>query len=149
MIKRIAADLKKIKICILFIILYLLVAKFLFKAVCPMVLITGLPCPGCGMTRAGMSMLRFDFKQAFYYNPCCFMWAAYFMYMFIQRYVLGNKIKYRDALGIIVGLVTLGVYVYRMATCFPSEAPLTFTYDNMLQHIFSDYNNLIEKFFNL
>lgn len=29
----------------------------------------GVSCPGCGMTRAFFSVLRLDFKQAFYYHP--------------------------------------------------------------------------------
>lgn len=29
----------------------------------------GVSCPGCGMTRALLSALRLDFKQAFYYHP--------------------------------------------------------------------------------
>lgn len=30
---------------------------------------TGLYCPGCGITRAILSLLRGDFYQAFRYNP--------------------------------------------------------------------------------
>ena len=28
-----------------------------------------IPCPGCGMTRAYISLLRFDIQQAFAYHP--------------------------------------------------------------------------------
>ncbi len=36
---------------------------------CPMRLLTGLPCPGCGMTRAWLSVLRLDFAAAFAFHP--------------------------------------------------------------------------------
>lgn len=34
---------------------------------------TGFKCPGCGLTRMCMSMLRLDFVSAFLYNPICFV----------------------------------------------------------------------------
>ena len=36
---------------------------------CPIKFISGICCPGCGMTRAVISALKLDFKQAFYYHP--------------------------------------------------------------------------------
>jgi hypothetical protein len=31
--------------------------------------IIGRPCPGCGLTRAGLALLRFDFRTAWDFNP--------------------------------------------------------------------------------
>lgn len=31
--------------------------------------ITGLKCPGCGVSRMCLALLRLDFKRAFYWNP--------------------------------------------------------------------------------
>jgi len=36
---------------------------------------TGLYCPGCGMTRAAVSLLEADVQQAFRYNPLLFIIA--------------------------------------------------------------------------
>ncbi len=36
---------------------------------CPVRYATGISCPGCGMTRAWLSLLRLDFAGAFYYHP--------------------------------------------------------------------------------
>ncbi len=36
---------------------------------CPFSFFLGISCPGCGMTRAFLSLFRFDFAQAFYYHP--------------------------------------------------------------------------------
>lgn len=45
----------------------------------------GIPCPGCGMTRAIISVLRLDFGAALYYNPLVFALpyvAAYIIFNF-------------------------------------------------------------------
>lgn len=31
--------------------------------------VSGIDCPGCGATRMMLSLLKLDFKSAFYYNP--------------------------------------------------------------------------------
>jgi hypothetical protein len=36
---------------------------------CPFRLITGIPCPGCGMTHAFLAAFRFDFTEAFRWHP--------------------------------------------------------------------------------
>lgn len=36
---------------------------------CPFQLFFGLSCPGCGMTRSFLSLLKLDFAHAFYYHP--------------------------------------------------------------------------------
>ena len=40
---------------------------------CPIRYLSGISCPGCGMSRACLSALRLDFASAFYYNPA---WVA-------------------------------------------------------------------------
>lgn len=39
-----------------------------FGIPCPFRLVTGLKCPGCGVSRMFISLLRLDFKEAFYAN---------------------------------------------------------------------------------
>jgi hypothetical protein len=39
---------------------------------CPFKALTGIPCPGCGMTRAMLSITKGDFHGAFGYNPFSF-----------------------------------------------------------------------------
>ena len=53
---------------------------------CPVYAITGIPCPGCGMTRALLSALGMDWRQALRWNPmvyplalCCGYAAACFL----------------------------------------------------------------------
>ena len=36
---------------------------------CPFLQVTGLPCPGCGMTRSCLALLRWDFPEVWRMNP--------------------------------------------------------------------------------
>ncbi len=53
---------------------------------CPIQLVFGIPCPGCGMTRAAFALLRLDFAKAFYWHPMIYPLAiglagAMFVYL--------------------------------------------------------------------
>ena len=56
---------------IFILLLSLVVIFFLYK--CPFWIIFGIPCPGCGMTRAFKSLLTLDIAQAFQYHPLFFL----------------------------------------------------------------------------
>ncbi len=45
---------------------------------CPILTITKIPCPGCGMTRAWISVLKLDFSAAFSYNAM--FWSVPLLY---------------------------------------------------------------------
>lgn len=47
---------------------YFLLLNFLHIS-CPFRAVTGIPCPGCGMTRSTLALLTFDIKGFLYYNP--------------------------------------------------------------------------------
>ena len=44
---------------------------------CPFKLMTGLSCPGCGLTRAYIAFLHGDLKKAIYYQPI--FWTVPFL----------------------------------------------------------------------
>ena len=68
---------KKIRntiIIVVFIIIYLIVGKIAhFYIPCPIHELTNLYCPGCGVTRMLLAILRLDFYKAFRYNPLAFI----------------------------------------------------------------------------
>ncbi len=57
------------------IILLILPKAFFDKGqpLCPSILLLGQECPGCGMTRACMYLIHFDFGGAFFYNMASFI----------------------------------------------------------------------------
>lgn len=50
----------------IFIVLVMALYKYMG---CPIRFFTGAPCPGCGMTRAVIAVLKFDFKGAYQNHP--------------------------------------------------------------------------------
>lgn len=54
-----------------------------FKMRCPILCVTGYPCLGCGMTRALLSALRFDFAAAFRHHPM--FWSVPLLYLCFLR----------------------------------------------------------------
>lgn len=67
----------------------------------------GIPCPGCGMSRAVFSVLKLDFAAAFSYHPM--FWSLPILYLyFLYNGKLFDK-KYLDY-GILI-LIALGFLI--------------------------------------
>lgn len=58
-------DIKDIKWAIIVVIAYFVLAKNYLYSLCPMVVITGFPCPGCGLTRAGLGSFGWILQERF------------------------------------------------------------------------------------
>lgn len=78
---------------------------------CPVLYITGVSCPGCGLTRACLKALRFDFASAFHYHPLFFcVPLALLIFMF------RNKMPKSVFVGCYTVIIVLfaGVYMLRL-----------------------------------
>ena len=64
---------KKILIILLFLVVGNLYLLSDFQIDCPFHKLTGLYCPGCGITRCLTSIIHLEFYQAFRYNPYVFL----------------------------------------------------------------------------
>lgn len=77
---------------------------------CPIYKVTGLKCPGCGGTRMLKSILRFDFKQAFLFNPFLFITIPIMIsrisYETIRYIRKGNVSKHFDKYMISYAIIT-------------------------------------------
>ena len=85
---------------------------FVHGVTCPIKHLVGVSCPGCGMTRACLSALRFDFSAAFYYHPLWIVMlplAALLMFLWAKR-----KKKAFCAVIVLFFLALIGVYLYRL-----------------------------------
>ncbi|KXB71395.1 DUF2752 domain-containing protein [Peptoniphilus sp. DNF00840] len=103
-----------------------------FGITCPIKFMTGISCPSCGMTRAYLSLLRLDFKSAYYYHPL-FVLPALGLIIYIFR----DKFSKKFLRGIEVSfvLVFLIVYVFRMMD--PKDTIVVFRpYESIFYKIF-------------
>lgn len=112
-----------------------IIAYFLY-GICPMTLLTGYPCPACGMTRAGILILKGRFAEAFSMNPFIYAVGILIFIFFIYRYLFHKKsmewMKWTVAV-LITGMVIF--YIYRMVRYFPNQAPMTYDPDNLIAYL--------------
>lgn len=102
MIERLNSKQKKICLLLLF-ILYFGMAYFIMGRLgipCVFKVLFGIPCPGCGMTRALFALLRGDLAAAFKYNAVIFLMPYVFWYLFF-----GSKRRIHKILLLTVALV--------------------------------------------
>lgn len=103
-----------------------------FGITCPIKFMTGISCPSCGMTRAYLSLLRLDFKSAYYYHPL-FVLPALGLIIYIFRDKFSKK--FLRAIEVSFVLVFLIVYVFRMMD--PKDTIVVFRpYESIFYKIF-------------
>jgi hypothetical protein len=106
--------------------------------VCPTALFLGIPCPGCGLTRATIALLHGDVSTALRFHPLVFVLAPVFAIAVgssLVNYVNGGasaplrlfawfstRARVRAAWGLLV--VSLAVWGARFAGYFGGPAPV-------------------------
>ncbi|REK71861.1 DUF2752 domain-containing protein [Paenibacillus paeoniae] len=81
---------------------------------CPFHAVTGLYCPGCGVTRAALSLLDMDVYQAFRFNSLIFILAP-----MLALYAWANAKKKRRISGFIVVFMISLTLIYGLARNLP------------------------------
>jgi hypothetical protein len=124
----------------------LLAASFLYfphattgPVLCPMALLLGMPCPGCGITRAFCFASHGHFREAFGFHPLWPLLLAYFV--FLWGYQLAEVVKgapprlptYRIA-GVAI-VVLLAFWVVRLAWFFSHDGAATMARDNAVARL--------------
>ena len=129
-------DIKDIKWAIIIIIAYFALGRYFLYSLCPMVIVTGLPCPGCGLTRAGFALLRLDLAGAYRIHPFIYPIAGYIAVFGWNRYIMGRRMgkKLKAGLTVLMVLVIL-FYGWRMWMYFPGEPPMSYYERNLLRFL--------------
>lgn len=130
-------DIKAAKWAILCVIAYFAFLKNFAYSTCPAVMITGFPCPGCGMSRAAFRVLCLDFAGAFRIHPFIYPIIGLFLLFCIQRYIMLSKdMKLTRNCMVIIAVGMVIFYVWRMYKYFPGDPPMSYYYGNLLRKIF-------------
>ena len=82
----------------------------------------GVPCPGCGMTRAWLQALRLDFAGAFRWHPL--FWT---LPLLVLLFLFCNRLPKKAvvAAAAILAVLFAGTYIVRMVWLFPRTPPMT------------------------
>ena len=107
-------DIYSIRYALLILLPYAIITQIIFHTICPFAIITGLPCPGCGLTRAGILVLTGQFHAATQANATIYLWMPFLIYLFVFRYLLSRKVPLATALTILVCLISLGYFLLRV-----------------------------------
>ena len=129
---RIVADVKEYGIAVVVLFVYAGISNLVFHAFCPLIIFCGLPCPGCGVTRAAVSLMTGRWQQAWQLNPVVFPIAIAAVYFGWNRYLLGRKTKGIKAIVIALLVLLIVVYGVRMYLYFPNKVPYIYTEDNVI-----------------
>lgn len=87
-----------------------------FKLPCLFQHFLGIPCPGCGMTRAVLAALRLDFAEAFSYHAMFWSLPLLFGYLLIDG-GLFRKRWINIAVLVGIGIGFLAVWAKKMLEC--------------------------------
>lgn len=119
----------------------IVVANFLLGKICPMRMLFGIPCPACGITRAFLLVLQGKFYEATVMHPLWIMLTILLLVFLAVRYLVQDEEKLKKIMktikiGFIVVIVLCVVYyVYRMVMWYPDRVPMIYDADNMFEKI--------------
>ncbi len=148
--KRIKSDLKEYRIAIIMLCIYYVSGRVFFRAFCPSVIVTGLPCPGCGLSRAVWFLVTGQPLRSFALHPLGLFWLLFILYFFINRYIFGKESGRTMLVFLaVLAFATLILYGVRMVTVFPDRPPMSYTGRNLFEKIIPDYRQKVLSFFRL
>jgi hypothetical protein len=93
-------------------ITYLLAVPNQAKIPCLFHLATGLQCPGCGLTRASLALLRGDVQSAYNFNQLVFYVPLFLVAVFLSKRSKHAKV-FNSGLVIVGATATLGFFLVR------------------------------------
>ena len=128
--ERVMKDLKKYWIPFTFIGLYIILYNLILGGTCPIRLVFGIPCPGCGVTRALVLLVKGDFVGAFKMHPFVYVVILLAGLYAVNAYILGKSCKWLEKPVMAVGILAISFYIYRMMTLFPDTEPMVSYFDH-------------------
>ncbi|MCH5256861.1 MAG: DUF2752 domain-containing protein [Lachnospiraceae bacterium] len=143
---RIWKDIREYWMAAVVLLVYTIAVNLIFHNFCPMVIVSGLPCPGCGLTRSIVCLISGRLSQSLYINPMGIPIACILIYFFWNRYITGRKAKGMTVLITCVVFMLLVLYICRMYMFFPNRVPYVYTENNILSRYFSIYEQILHGF---
>ena len=141
--RRIIKDLWDNRATIIALAIMWVMAELVFHRFCPVVIMSGFPCPGCGLTRALFNLITLHPIKAFEYNPSYPLWVALLVAFVIRRHVQGKSTRILRYPLMAVCLITIRIYIWRIPALFPGTEPMVFFEGNVFGRIMPFYNQLV------
>ena len=106
------------------------ILNIIFGTVCPLRIIAGIPCPGCGVTRAFGKVLHLDLVGATrmhaFWIPILILavWFGIVRYFVTDKEKQSRQKKILHIVTVVVAVLAIVYYIYRMIAVFPGPAPM-------------------------
>lgn len=142
---RLWRDIKNLWIAAAAVVIYVVLVNLVFHAFCPMVIVTGFPCPGCGMTRAVFYLLTGQIVKSIQMHPLGIWVVCLAVYFFWNRYILGKRAKGMKMLIGMTVIMLIVCYVWRMCLYFPDRVPYVYTKQNILARMIPFYEKILHE----
>jgi len=139
---KISKSVKNFILVILLVILYFVIANLIFGYICPSMIFVGLPCPACGLTRAGILFFTGNFLASLRIHPLFLPSFAYIAYVIILHVKWPHKLNsgYMTIINIMLLFVVIVLYIYRMVILFPHTTPMVINENSVLHNIINLIN---------
>ena len=103
------------------IVLVIIIMTTCYK--CPSRFLVGIPCPGCGMTRALIALCTLDIEQAMYYHPLCVMVVVIGLILALDYWkVINVSKKIRTGILFTGGIAMIVIFIWRIRNGSPVVA---------------------------
>lgn len=103
-------------------LVYALICNIIgFALPCIFNTVTGLQCPGCGVSRMCLALLRFDFKAAFYANPAILCLTPVLLAVGVDavaRYIRIGKCRTKGWSTVLLWIATITLLVFGVVRNF-------------------------------
>lgn len=116
------------------VVAYYLVMSQLFEFSCIAMLLFGLPCPGCGMTRAAWLFVTGNFANSFAMHPLLVPVGLFAAFAFVW-WIKGKNTEKLKTPFIVLLVIFVAVYIVRMILLFPHQEPLVANPDSLLHNV--------------
>ena len=113
-------------------IISLTILQIITGSVCLSIIFFGIPCPACGLTRAGRLLLSGHLQAALQMHPLLpFVIFGFLLYLFLKR-TTGSYKLFVNVYVIITIVTAICLYIYRMGQYFNKVEPMLYNKNNLL-----------------
>ena len=112
--------------CIILVIgmIYLLCYQLMHLSIpCVFHMVTGLYCPGCGVTRMFLALFKLDIAEAFRSNSMVFILLPYGIFVYVRRYIYiiikGEEYTYNKYHRYVMTIIVVLVIAFGIARNIP------------------------------
>jgi len=121
---------------------YMFFMNLLTGSSCVFMSFIGVPCPGCGLTRAYASLFSLDIRSAFIWHPMFWAVPVFIIAWLCKKYI---KSKYPgqtlllylyEPLLFVLVISGIALFIVRMVLFFPHTEPFTLNPDAVVPRIY-------------